>query len=478
MDTKIFQNLTEFCQKTCSNIAIIAICEPKKVGIPWYPSDAKPLKMVIEMTITDVTIKRLRPRTTPYSLGENLFILVSKTKRKFVYKYKKTDATGIPRQKKITIGYYPSTSLAQARTQAIKFGEIRGGGGDPKELSQIAKINDSRTFEAVFTEWFDSNISERGYIQDTLKRKMLEAQKHIFPFIGDTPITKITKEQITKIIETRAKSETKNHKAHRLGNMIKSVFTYAYNKDYIDDTQEAKSRIDFNTIAPKGRTKHLGAVVDLDEFRALVNDIYAFDGNITQKNALKFVLYIPCREKSLITLKWEYIDFDKRQMTLPRGEQKIKDPNMLDFTMPLSDEVVKILQEQKAHHDKWAPKNPFVFFSLRAKEGHIPQETINKQLRQMGYSKQTRGHEAPNSDAKPVQTTHSFRQTFATIAREHIGGDVLDFYLEKFLDHKDKNKSRLPYTAKGKYTKSLLQIAQWWENFILSQLDSKGVENE
>ncbi|WP_066159572.1 site-specific integrase [Aliarcobacter skirrowii] len=64
-------------------------------------------------------------------------------------------------------------------------------------------------------------------------------------------------------------------------------------------------------------------ITDIPTFKELVNEIY--------------------KANNLCNLKWDYINFENKILTIPRKEMKVKNPNLNDFSLPLSDEVLKIL---------------------------------------------------------------------------------------------------------------------------------------
>ena len=44
--------------------------------------------------------------------------------------------------------------------------------------------------------------------------------------------------------------------------------------------------------------------------------------------------------------KWQYINFENRSLTIPRNLMKLKNKNLPDFKVPLSDEALNILKNQ------------------------------------------------------------------------------------------------------------------------------------
>ena len=74
-----------------------------------------------------------------------------------------------------------------------------------------------------------------------------------------------------------------------------------------------------------------------------MNSIYNYNGSHSIRNALKFVLHIPLRAYNLCSLKWEYINFKNKTLVIPRNLMKVKNHNLNDFQLPLTDEVINIL---------------------------------------------------------------------------------------------------------------------------------------
>ncbi|GAB1466620.1 hypothetical protein MASR2M54_21200 [Aliarcobacter cryaerophilus] len=111
----------------------------------------------------------------------------------------------------------------------------------------------------------------------------------------------------------------------------------------------------------------------------MVNSIYSYDKNLTIKNALKLVLHIPLRAENLSKLRWDYIDFDNKLLTIPRAEMKAKNSNYPDFKMPLSDEVIKILENQK----EYFLKSEWVFSKLTNIKENIDYQVLNNALIKM-----------------------------------------------------------------------------------------------
>jgi hypothetical protein len=155
--------------------------------------------------LTDTAIKQLRPDSTKvkklFDAGRNgLHVLCHPSgKKTFVVKYthpiKRTEQT-------LTIGEYPYITLKEARAAAEDAKGLRIRGIDPRE-NQKRKKEELRaatedTFKALANEW----IQHRGaHWSDTYRHKiraMLE--KHLFPAVGNLPITQISAAQWLRLL--------------------------------------------------------------------------------------------------------------------------------------------------------------------------------------------------------------------------------------------------------------------------------------
>ena len=100
--------------------------------------------------------------------------------------------------------------------------------------------------------------------------------------------------------------------------------------------------LDKDTLLMSDLLEGILPMKDIENLKDLVNNIYIYKGHYSVKNALKTVLHLPLRATNLCSLKWEYIDFDNKVLTIPRKLMKVKDKNFDDFKMPLSEELINI----------------------------------------------------------------------------------------------------------------------------------------
>ncbi len=157
------------------------------------------------------------------------------------------------------------------------------------------------------------------------------------------------------------------------------------------------------------------------------------------------------RASTLVTLKWEYIDFKNKTLTIPRENMKVKDINLNDFTLPLVDQAITILEEIRP----LTGKDKYIF-SISNKP--INKESGNKALRIMGYNDESKGLK---------QTQHSFRGTFRSLADTHQEKHKASFEVkEAVLDHQIGGKVERAYTNKSNYVDQMRRLLEWYADYL------------
>lgn len=170
------------------------------------------------------------------------------------------------------------------------------------------------------------------------------------------------------------------------------------------------------------------------------------------------VLHLPLRASNLCNLKWEYIDFENRLLTIPRNLMKIKNKNLDDFTLPLTNEAIEILQNQKqfTYHQEW------VFLGNNNKKP-INVESPNKALKIIGFD---------DIENNRKISLHGFRGTFRSLIDTLDIDNKFSFEVKEYaLDHQEKSKVVRAYTNKANYIKQLIPLMSFWSDYILSLKD-------
>lgn len=406
--------------------------------------------------LQDIQVKQAKPTEKTYYLFDGLGLYLEITPnncKNWKFRY-----THNGKRKKTSFQSYPRVSLKQAREKRDNYNELLFNGIDPiehyKEQKEIKQIEDTSSFKNIFIQWLEMEKSKSGLAQYQWKKTRIE--NDILPFIGNKKIKDIKIQDITNILIEKNKKAPVT--ASKLFGYLKSIYSYAKTKGYIEVS--LLSDINKSHIISKSKPVHYAKVTDTQNLKDLINNIYNYQGFYSVKNALKFVLHIPLRASNLCNLQWSNINFEDKILTIPRNEMKIKDKNFDDFKMPLSDEVINILNEQKSH----TGYQKFIFLGTNNRTP-INVESPNKALKIMGFDDEAKGRKI---------TLHGFRGTFRSLM------DTLDIdsnfsfeTKERALDHHEKSKVVRAYTHKSDFINQLSSLMNFWSDYIKNLIEVK-----
>ena len=186
--------------------------------------------------LTDSAIKRLKPpppeQTAPDkhsdALGLQLHIFAT-GRMSWIYAYRHDG-----KQRTLTIGKYPSVSLADARRKRDGARQQIQQGIDPNQTKQQAKRTEEclDTFAHIAHQWLSDQADAVKPITQTRSRRMLE--NDLIPMIGDKPIRSLKASDIlaaAKKVEDRGAAEV----ARRVIRLAGSVLRYAIRHDLADN---------------------------------------------------------------------------------------------------------------------------------------------------------------------------------------------------------------------------------------------------
>ncbi|WP_086227270.1 tyrosine-type recombinase/integrase [Campylobacter devanensis] len=236
--------------------------------------------------------------------------------------------------KKYTIGQYPLISLATARQEAIRLKAQITQGIDPtlKEL----------TFNEVAQIWLKHKSKQN---LATFKKIESRLNNHIIPKLGNIKIQDLKRDRLIKcVLESELKDnggdgfETKTKIFGILKEILKFIAIHGLIHDYISPLAD----LNFGDICKdKHTTTHHRYIQEPKRLKEFLDAIENYKGNILTKYALKMGVYTALRSQTLRTLKWEYIDYTKEIINIPKEQMKTKKP----FILPLTNQIKAILKE-------------------------------------------------------------------------------------------------------------------------------------
>jgi integrase len=378
--------------------------------------------------LSHAQIKTAAPSDKPYKLFDDggLFLLVRPTgHRGWRFKYRVNG-----HEKLISLGPYPTVSLAKARLKLRRAKALLLDGIDPSLKRKAEKYAGADSFEAVAREWYGSHECRWA---DSYSDHIIRLFEHdIFPWIGNKPIKKISPAEILtclKRIEVRGTRET----AHRVYQNICWVFRHAAVTGRVIHDPSASLK---GSLLPTDE-KHLASITDPKELGALLRAIDAYIGSHTVRTALRLAPLVFVRPTELRAAEWSEINFDTRAWLIPAHRMKMRVPHIV----PLSTQATALFKDiQPATGD-----GKYVFPSPRSRTRPLSNVALLAALRRMGYEQGT-------------LTVHGFRTTASTLLNEQ--GWRPDA-IERQLAHGERDHVRAVYNHAEYLDERKVMMREW-----------------
>lgn len=397
--------------------------------------------------LTDALLKSLKPLQKDYikTDGQGLRLLVKSNGVK-LWEYEYTSPT-LKKRRKTSFGTYPQTTLLIARELRRINIELIRSGIDPleqkhkdintkKEQQQIQKD----TFKKVALEWhknYSSEVTENYHYK--LERAL---ELYLFPFIGNKPITDITRKDIINILQT-LKEKDLVETANRSFMILNKIYMYAVTLEKIPHNITAD--IDKKIILGKREKVSYPTFTKAKDIKGLLLSIDDYEGDVSTKYAQKILPYLFVRSFNIRNMLWNEIDFENNQWIIPANKMKTKK----EFILSLPHQVIKLLEEVKIYNID----SQYVFPGIRSRDRPISDNTLISALRRMGYKKEE-------------FVPHGFRSMFSTIAHENMNNHGYSSeIIEALLAHEERNKVKAVYN-RATYKEQMKNLIQWYADYL------------
>lgn len=404
--------------------------------------------------LSDTQVRAAAIREREYFLrdGEGLYLRVRPTTGKtWVYRYGMDG-----KYTKLSLGAYPTVTLAQAREKARAMAQTRAAGLDPQELRRIeqeqkrvAKIN---TFECMARMWHAQSWKDRQWSASYADKMIRHLELHVFPWIGALAMDAIRPTEVVRCLH-RIKERGNLVTARRVREAIQQVYQHAVDTGVLEP---AKNFVNTRTGGlPPPRGRHYAAITDPKQVGQLLRDIHAYNGHILTRAAMQLSPMLFQRPGQLRLAHWEDIDFDKQIWRCPPEKMKLREWQKRDVRtpahlVPLPRQAIEILRDI---HPLTGPTGP-IFKSMAKRTEHtryMSDNTINAALRTLGY------------DTKEQITAHGFRATARTLIREFLGWDRE--VIERHLAHVSNEELGGAYD-RTQFFAQRRQMVQEWADFL------------
>lgn len=407
--------------------------------------------------LTDSKIKNAKPKEKAYTLsdGQGLQLLIKTNGSKLWEFFYKSPAT--LKRRKTSFGVYPTISLINARKKRSEYQELINNRIDPidhfkqiKEELKEQEKNKVYTIERVSNDFFALEQNNKKLKDGTITLSKNRLINHFFEYLPKKEHTHINDIDYLKTIKILEKLESKNklETLSRVKQLIIKVFKYAYTENIIKDT-EIFGKLELKTFKANSTVKNNPTLTKKEDIKELYNKILSYK-NTTTKYLLLMSVHTAQRQGSIITAKWEDIDFKKKIWKVPAEFMKMKKEHIL----PISDILVGYLKELREYtqYSEYLFPNSQIN-ATRNKYPHISNNTVTQALRNMGFTKEQ-------------QTAHGFRAMFKTVCKEHQEEHNLNNeFVERVLAHKVDGEVESVYN-RANNIEDMRKIVNWWSNYL------------
>ncbi|WP_374264690.1 tyrosine-type recombinase/integrase [Zoogloea sp.] len=423
------------------------------------------------MALTDTKLRNLKPGEKPYietdEGGLHLEVMPGGAK---VWRLRYRIGGRGSKQEKVSLGEYPTYSLAEARTWRDDCKVLVGRGqspmalkrGDPipedtkpevKEIAQAflqnwcwravekAKAKEAEalagdTVESFARHWY-AEIAEPANSNPRNIKRILE--KDVIPAIGSKQVSEVTVSDVLAITD-KIKARGADQMALQTRNVLKRLFAYAIAREKTNFNPAAAVEAKFIASA-----KSRDVALTPEEVGRLLRAIYQSSMKRAHKLALHLLILCMVRKSELIEAKWEEIDFEKAEWSIPGERMKKDKPHFV----PLSRQALAMFEELKG----LASGSDWIFPSRSDLKQPIAKSTLNVAVRTLEHDVQD-------------FVIHDFRRTAST--HLHEAGFNSD-WIEKALAHETKGIRGIYNRAQ--YAEQRREMLQWWADFVNTQIE-------
>ena len=392
--------------------------------------------------LTDTEIKKAKPTEKEFTLcdGDGLFLRIKPSGKKIWHLGYTVPLT--KKRAKMSLGFYPYLTLAQARALRDEYLSLLAQGIDPQshneQKAQALKDATEHTFQTVAKKWLDEKIKTSGISQDHAKDIWRSLERNIFPTLGDVPIKEIRPKMLKQHldpIEQRGVLET----LRRIISRLNEIFRYAATEELIEFNPADNLIQRFS----KPKKQNMPALPP-DELPRFMTALSNASIRLETRLLIEWQLLTWVRPGEAVRARWTDIDEESKYWNIPSDFMKMKRPHKV----PLSKEAIRILESMKpiSGHREW------VFPSIKNPLTHMHEQTANAALIRMGLGGEL--------------VAHGMRSIARTAAEE--AGKFRTEVLEAALAHSKKDEIIAAYN-RTEYLVERVELMQWWSDYLQIQ---------
>ena len=234
-----------------------------------------------------------------------------------------------------------------------KLQEVKQWLADATYIDQHSDLNQAT--DMIVNAWFDYwiSIKKQTVRPNTVRNYSERYERNIKGVIGSKLLTDVKPIHCQKIFSNMAEEGYRTTTIYQTRIALYNMLEFARENDVII-TNPCKKSLKSDMGKPSEKKEALTIEVQKKFLEAVVGYSY--------ENQYRFILQTGLRTGELIGLRWDDIDFENRTMKIERtmeyrykvGEWRVGPPKSQSGyrTIPLTDEAIRILRNQKAKNSK------------------------------------------------------------------------------------------------------------------------------
>lgn len=304
----------------------------------WIDLDRREVYMK-KTVFRDSYINSLKPKDKTYreTEGNGFYIRVTpQGKKAWLYRYYYAE-----KDHSITLGYYPTMTLGQARADYQTLFDLWQAGVDPK--AHLAKLDEAKTntVKKLVLGWYENYI-EKERKQPQQIKQLIDAD--IIPLLGDIELAKLSPALVTTALDKIVKRGARVH-ANKVLSALKQAFNYGVRRGALKENPAILLQgRDIGGIE-KPRDRYLTT----DEIKTLLLFLDRDNNRMSlqTKLAIKIILHTGIRSGELRLATWSEIDYQNSLWTIPKEHTKQDEIMRIHLTEP-----VKIMFRELQYRSK------------------------------------------------------------------------------------------------------------------------------
>lgn len=353
--------------------------------------------------------------------------------------------------RKLKLGNFPATTLAEARTLSLEARSRIDRGNDP--AAEKAAVRASMTFQELALRF----LNESAKLSASTKRTYAAALgKHVFTVIGNAPASTVTSDAITSICKG-IKAGGHIVQAQRVKATVGGVFSWGVKSGYVK-SNPVRDVPNFQEV-PSVRSRS----PSLAEIQALLNAVDQSKTSPSIGIIIKLTILTGQRRSEVAGARVSEVDFATGVWTIAESSTKAgrviaegRMKNKTEQRVYLSRQAISLFARALRQCAVGS-----VFFPAQEKSrrgSSIHGDSVSQAVKRLT---------GEGSDI----TIHDMRRGIGNFLKDRgVGKDVRDLILH----HKDGSVDAVHYSSSARMEAQCREVWQLWADYVLPQIPSSA----